>query len=125
MTTGISIGYVIWLVRSGVIMSSVLSTLPAWRLIDPLPILSSFDSGEDEEDDESIEELVQTSAQRHRIMNGADEGVATETDAKTDVETAETETHADLEEPESAGHLDGQEAAEADNGEHRDGEEDA
>ena len=60
VTAGISIGYVLWLVRSGVIMGSVLSTIPAWRLVDPLPILSSLGSY-DSDEDESIEDIVQSS----------------------------------------------------------------
>jgi len=35
----LSVGYVIWLVRGGVLLSSLLSSLPAWRVLDPLPIL--------------------------------------------------------------------------------------
>ena len=55
--TGFSVGYIIWLLRGGILLSSVLSSLPAWRNIDPLPVLSSFSSNTDE-DDESIESLV-------------------------------------------------------------------
>jgi hypothetical protein len=40
-TGGLSIGYVIWLIRGGVLASSMLSALPAWQLIDPLPILAT------------------------------------------------------------------------------------
>ena len=36
-----SIGYVVWLVRGGILMSSMLSALPAWQMIDPLPILAA------------------------------------------------------------------------------------
>jgi hypothetical protein len=55
-STGLSIGYVAWLLRSGIILSSVLSSLPAWRFIDPLPILSSLgDSGASQE---SLEDIV-------------------------------------------------------------------
>lgn len=38
---GLSIGYVVWLVRGGVLMSSMLSTLPAWKMLDPLPVLAA------------------------------------------------------------------------------------
>ena len=37
----LSIGYVIWLVRGGVLVSSMLSALPAWQLIDPMPVLAA------------------------------------------------------------------------------------
>ena len=41
MTTGLSAGYVVWLVRGGVLVSSMLSALPAWQLIDPLPVMAA------------------------------------------------------------------------------------
>ena len=59
VSTGLSIGYVIWLVRGGLLIGSVLSSLPAWRNIDPLPVLSSLDSDEDSHNDDSLEELVE------------------------------------------------------------------
>ncbi len=39
--SGLSLGYVVWLVRGGVLVSSMLSALPAWQLIDPLPVLAA------------------------------------------------------------------------------------
>ncbi len=45
MTSGLSIGYVIWLVRGGVLVSSMLSALPAWQMIDPLPVLAAARTG--------------------------------------------------------------------------------
>jgi hypothetical protein len=53
VTTGLSIGYVIWLVRGGVLLSSVLSSLPAWRMIDPLPVISSLNGSLDNDDKNS------------------------------------------------------------------------
>ena len=50
---GLSVAYVLWLVRSGVLMGSLLSSLPAWRVLDPLPVLArEGDADEDEADDE-------------------------------------------------------------------------
>jgi hypothetical protein len=54
---GLSVGYVLWLLRGGVLISSMLSSLPAWRLVDPLPILGRLDEDEDAEDD-SIESML-------------------------------------------------------------------
>ena len=34
-----SVGYVIWLLRGGVLATSLLSSLPAWRFVDPLPVV--------------------------------------------------------------------------------------
>ena len=41
VTAGLSAGYVVWLVRGGVLVSSMLSALPAWQLIDPMPVLAT------------------------------------------------------------------------------------
>jgi hypothetical protein len=40
-TSTVSYGYVIWLLRGGLLLSSLLSSLPAWASLDPLPILAS------------------------------------------------------------------------------------
>ena len=58
VSTGLSIGYVIWLVRGGLLLGSVMSSLPAWRNIDPLPVLSTLDGNSDGNDDDSLEDLV-------------------------------------------------------------------
>jgi len=55
----LSIGYIVWLLRGGVLLSSVLTSLPAWRMIDPLPVLNTS-SDTDNTDDESLEDLVDT-----------------------------------------------------------------
>ena len=57
VSSGLSVGYVLWMIRGGVLLSSVLSSMPAWRFVDPLPVLG-FVGDEDEEDDESLESLV-------------------------------------------------------------------
>jgi hypothetical protein len=41
LTSGLSIGYVVWLVRGGVLVSSMLSALPAWQMVDPMPVLAA------------------------------------------------------------------------------------
>jgi hypothetical protein len=58
LSAGLSVGYVVWLARSGVILSSVLSSLPAWRLIDPLPVLGTLAATADDDDTESLESMV-------------------------------------------------------------------
>jgi len=60
ITSGLSVGYLVWLIRGGTLMGSVLSSLPAWRFVDPLPVLSSLSEfHEDTEDEESLESIVQ------------------------------------------------------------------
>ena len=58
LTSGLSVGYLVWLVRGGTLMGSVLSSLPAWRFVDPLPVLDGLAGAEDDPDDESLESLV-------------------------------------------------------------------
>ncbi|BBB25813.1 outer membrane adhesin like protein [Amphritea japonica ATCC BAA-1530] len=63
ISSGLSVGYVIWLARSGVLLSSVLTALPAWRFIDPLPILATLSSDDDSKkkdmaDNESLDDIV-------------------------------------------------------------------
>lgn len=56
-STGLSAGYVIWLLRSGALLSSILSSLPAWQLADPLAVLAGAKNEEDEDD--SIESIIE------------------------------------------------------------------
>ncbi len=58
LTSGLSVGYLIWLIRGGTLMGSVLSSMPAWRLVDPLPILGSM-TDDFEESEESLESMVE------------------------------------------------------------------
>ena len=65
VSTGLSVGYVLWLVRGGVLLSSLLSTLPAWRLIDPLPILGHLNRQKrGDDDDDSLEGMLKKSANK-------------------------------------------------------------
>ena len=48
---GVSVAYALWLIRGGVLMGSYLSALPAWRILDPLPVLSKMADEEIDEDD--------------------------------------------------------------------------
>jgi hypothetical protein len=41
--TGLTVGYVIWLVRGGSLLASMISSLPAWMAFDPLPVLDNFE----------------------------------------------------------------------------------
>jgi hypothetical protein len=54
VSLGLSLVYVLWLIRGGVLVGSYLSALPAWRVLDPLPVLSRVDE-EAEEDDEALD----------------------------------------------------------------------
>ncbi len=60
LSTGLSIGYVLWLLRGGLLLSSLLTSLPAWRFIDPLPVLARLETNPktDATDDDSLEAVV-------------------------------------------------------------------
>ncbi len=57
---GLSVGYVLWLLRGGVLVATVMSSVPAWAGIDPLPVLSQArrqDEDDGEQDADPIERL--------------------------------------------------------------------
>jgi hypothetical protein len=58
---GLSVGYALWLLRGGALLASLLSSLPAWRLLDPLPVLARVDEDEnaDEGDDDAFEAFLE------------------------------------------------------------------
>ena len=60
VSLGLSLVYVLWLIRGGVLMGSYLSALPAWRVLDPLPVLSRVDE-EAEEDNEALDAVAERS----------------------------------------------------------------
>ena len=71
ITMGLSVGYVYAALRFGhVLMSSLLATVPVWKFVDPLPVLTYLDglqatsarAGQDEGD--SLESIVQRVGQR-------------------------------------------------------------
>lgn len=66
VSVGVSVMYFMWAVRAGSVLSSLLSSMPAWKLVDPLPILDQMAGSragkrarESEEDDESLASMVQ------------------------------------------------------------------
>ncbi len=50
LSTGLSVGYVVWLLRGGLLLTSFLSSLPAWHLIDPWPVLSRSRRSDEEQE---------------------------------------------------------------------------
>ncbi len=40
VSTGFSVGYVLWLARGGALLASLASAIPAWAMVDPMPVLS-------------------------------------------------------------------------------------
>ncbi len=60
LATGLTVGYVFWTVRAGYLLTSLIAQMPAWKLVDPLPILSSLDSDSESGDSESLESILQS-----------------------------------------------------------------
>ncbi|MCP4340448.1 MAG: DUF4347 domain-containing protein [Desulfobulbaceae bacterium] len=58
VSTGLSVGYVAWLIRGGMLLSSVLFSMPAWQIADPLPLLAHRGDEENEEDEETLETII-------------------------------------------------------------------
>ncbi len=71
-STSLSVGYLLWTLRSGVLMTSLLSSLPAWRFMDPLPILSGVSNGDDD-DGETLESMVEASAESTNVKGAEHE----------------------------------------------------
>jgi hypothetical protein len=66
LTGAVSLGYTLWIVRGGSLLASVLSSLPVWRLLDPLAVLQvtgGLDGAmegpnKDEDDDDDEQRLA-------------------------------------------------------------------
>jgi hypothetical protein len=59
LTTGLTVGYVFWTVRAGYLLTGLIAQMPAWRVVDPLPILNSLDA-EVSMDGESLQSIVES-----------------------------------------------------------------
>jgi large repetitive protein len=60
--TTLTVGYIVWLLRSGSVVFGLVSSLPAWTMMDPLPVLQSGLEGLDETDntdDDSLQGILQ------------------------------------------------------------------
>ena len=52
----LTVGYLAWIIRGGVILTTFMSSLPTWKALDILPMIES--ANQREENDESIEQIV-------------------------------------------------------------------
>jgi hypothetical protein len=59
LSTGLSVGYVVWLLRGGLLLTSLLSSLPAWHIVDPWPVLGRVKRADEEEDDSASDDQVE------------------------------------------------------------------
>ncbi|WP_028586011.1 DUF4347 domain-containing protein [Desulfogranum mediterraneum] len=74
-STTLSAGYVIWMIRSGVLLSSLLSSMPAWQLADPLAILSRQRQAVDDGDpDDSLAGIINREKEKNRSSQRGEPG---------------------------------------------------
>jgi hypothetical protein len=102
---GLSVGYVLWLARGGVLMASLMSALPAWTSVDPLPVLARTkrrepkdDPARDDRDGESaLERMFSKSGttQTNGASNGANSAQAATSPQATDTLQAQAQAPAD------------------------------
>jgi VCBS repeat-containing protein len=72
-------GVVAWILRSGALLSSLMSTIPLWKGYDPLPILAYKDD-DDEKEDEIHEDKIPTSLEELQKLKKLKERKAKEID---------------------------------------------
>ena len=59
VSSALSVGYVVWTLRGGYLVASLLSSVPAWQFIDPLPVLVTGRlERQSTEEDDSLETLL-------------------------------------------------------------------
>ena len=59
ITSALTVGYVLWMVRGGMLMASFVSSLPAWQSVDPMNIVDFGSDADMNGDDESLESMIQ------------------------------------------------------------------
>ncbi|MEI7970528.1 MAG: cadherin-like domain-containing protein, partial [Betaproteobacteria bacterium] len=74
VASSLSVGYLTWLMRGGTLVSSLLVSLPAWRALDPLPVLGrpkdrADDEDEDDDDDNPKDPLEQLFLRARSALN--------------------------------------------------------
>ena len=57
VSSSLIVGYVVWALRSGLLLSSVVASMPVWNILDPLAVVSVADAGLGD-DSESLEDIV-------------------------------------------------------------------
>lgn len=84
-TASISVGYIMWMLRGGYVLASVLSTMPVWQNIDPLPVLAALEAADDDDDD-SLESMIDRASDEADDSEGSSSEVTSADEAATDAE---------------------------------------
>ena len=82
VSSGLTAGYVLWLMRGGYLLSCLLAQMPAWRFIDPLPVLDYLDKDEEYTDDASEQDSLEG-----MLSENAEESSRLEDDTTADAES--------------------------------------
>ena len=86
VTGGLSVGYVIWLLRGGLLLSSLLSSLPAWQVVDPMPILERSRRTDDDGDGDGGDDPLESLFNRARAAVGLGQRPPVPDDPEPDIE---------------------------------------
>ncbi|MBT8128699.1 MAG: tandem-95 repeat protein, partial [Gammaproteobacteria bacterium] len=73
-------GVVAWILRSGALLSSLISTIPLWKGYDPLPILAYKDDDDKKKEDEIHEDKIPTSLDELKKLKKIKQARAKEVD---------------------------------------------
>ena len=68
---GLSVGYVLWLLRGTALLGSLLSTLPAWAVFDPVPVLAFYTGKKRDDDDDLSERMFEKQPTRRPLAEPA------------------------------------------------------
>jgi hypothetical protein len=71
VTTSLSVGYVIWLLRGGSLLTAFMSAMPTWQSFDPLPVLQSFEKSTDDDDESLLGIVTKKTASRLRKLKNS------------------------------------------------------
>ncbi len=80
VTTGLSVGYIIWILRGGVLLSGLLAQMPAWAMLDPLLVV---DGAGNDDDRETIHTIVDKQKARLEMRDRASDAAKTSANAAT------------------------------------------
>lgn len=58
VTGSLTVGYVIWLIRGGSLLATMMSVMPTWMSFDPLPVMDRFEEDQVNDDTESLASIV-------------------------------------------------------------------
>ena len=72
VTSSLSVGYVVWMLRGGTLVASFMSSIPAWCSFDPLPIVDSFENTHANKGRAQVDESLASIAGTHSSTTTTD-----------------------------------------------------